>query len=34
MSIKDSNRLKGTVSTNGLKVNLNKVELKNPESIK
>lgn len=34
MSIKDSNRLKGTTSTNGFKVNVGKLEIKNPESIK
>lgn len=34
MSIKDSNRLKGTATTNGFKINVGKIELKNPESIK
>ena len=34
MSIKDSNRLKGTSCTNGFKINVGKIELKNPESIK
>ena len=34
MSIKDSNRLKGTASTNGFKINVGKLEQRNPESIK
>ena len=33
-SIKDSNKLKGTVCTNGFKINVGKIEEKQPNSIK